>query len=71
MKAIIFKGPGKFAYEDRPEPKIQNDDDVLIQVLGVGICGSDLHALMDPPMHPAKPDIIFVSFKLSSLSVRI
>ncbi len=59
MKAIIFKGPGKFAYEDRPEPKIQNDDDVLIQVLGVGICGSDLHALMDPPMHPAKPDIIF------------
>lgn len=59
MKAIIFKGPGEFAYEDRPVPKIQNDDDVLIKVLGVGICGSDLHALMNPPLHPAKPGIIF------------
>lgn len=59
MKAIIFKGPGVYAYEDRPKPTIQNPDDVLIKVLGVGICGTDLHVLMDPPLHPAKPDIIF------------
>ena len=59
MKAIIFKRPGVFAYEDRPKPQIRQGDDVLIKVLGVGICGSDLHVLMDPPLHPAKPDIIF------------
>ena len=59
MNSIVFKKPGVYAYEDRPKPKIVNDDDVLIKVLGVGICGSDLHILMDPPMHPAKPDIIF------------
>ena len=59
MKSIIFKKPGVYAYEDRPEPQIQNSDDVKIKVLGVGICGTDLHVLMDPPMHPARPDIIF------------
>jgi threonine 3-dehydrogenase len=59
MKSIIFKGPGEFAFEDRPKPLIKNPDDVLIKVLGVGICGTDLHILRNPPMHPAKPGIIF------------
>lgn len=59
MEAIIFKKPGVYVYEERPKPSIQNPDDVLIKVLGVGICGTDLHVLMDPPMHPAKPNIIF------------
>jgi len=59
MKAIVFKKPGEYAYEDRPKPRIQSPDEVLIKVLGVGICGTDLHVLMDPPKHPAKPDIIF------------
>jgi threonine dehydrogenase-like Zn-dependent dehydrogenase len=59
MKAIIFKGPGKFAIEDRPKPVINSPDDVLLKVLGVGICGTDLHILMDPPLHPAIPNIIF------------
>ncbi|MDD2533296.1 MAG: alcohol dehydrogenase catalytic domain-containing protein [Eubacteriales bacterium] len=59
MKSIIFKKPGEWAYEDRPIPQIKNPDDVKIKVLGVGICGTDLHVLMNPPMHPAKPDIIF------------
>ncbi|MDD4189371.1 MAG: alcohol dehydrogenase catalytic domain-containing protein [Eubacteriales bacterium] len=59
MKSIIFKRPGLYTYEDRPKPVIKNSDDVLIKVLGVGICGTDIHVLMDPPKHPAKPDIIF------------
>lgn len=59
MQSIIFKKPGVYAFEDRPKPSIKNGDDVLIKVLGVGICGTDLHVLMDPPLHPAKPDIIF------------
>lgn len=59
MKSIIFKAPGVFAYEDRPKPQIKNPDDVLLKVLGVGICGTDLHILAVPPTHPAVPDIIF------------
>ncbi|MGI6175418.1 MAG: zinc-dependent alcohol dehydrogenase [Christensenellales bacterium] len=59
MKAIVFKKPGEYAFEERPKPEIKNPDDVLLKVLGVGICGTDLHVLMDPPMHPATRDIIF------------
>lgn len=64
MKAIVLKATGhgkavNFAYEERPKPDIQNEDDVLLKVLGVGICGTDLHILMDPPLHPSTPDIIF------------
>ena len=59
MKAIVFKSPGVYAYEDRPVPKIERADDVLIKVLGVGICGTDLHILSNPPLHPAFPGIIF------------
>lgn len=58
MNSIIFMGHGKFAYEERLKPKIQNSTDVLLKVLGVGICGTDLHILMNPPMHPAMPGII-------------
>jgi threonine dehydrogenase-like Zn-dependent dehydrogenase len=64
MKAIVLKSTGngkavKFVYEDRPIPQIKNPNDVQIKVLGVGICGTDLHILMDPPLHPSNPDIIF------------
>ncbi|MDL2234712.1 alcohol dehydrogenase catalytic domain-containing protein [Christensenellaceae bacterium OttesenSCG-928-L17] len=59
MKAIIFKSPGVYAYEERPKPEIKKPDDILLKILGVGICGTDLHILMNPPMHPAQPDIIF------------
>jgi threonine 3-dehydrogenase len=58
MKSVIFKKPGLWAFEERPKPEISNPDDVLLKVLGVGICGTDIHILMDPPMHPAWPDII-------------
>ncbi len=64
MKAIVLKATGKdnvvkVAYEDRPIPQIKNPDDVQIKILGVGICGTDLHILMDPPLHPSNSNIIF------------
>ena len=33
MQSIIYKGPGKFAIEDRPKPIIKKADDVMIRVL--------------------------------------
>ena len=59
MKSVIYKEPGKWAFEDRPKPEIQHADDVLLKVLGVGICGTDLHILQIPQLHPARPNIIF------------
>ena len=31
QKAIIYKGPGKFAYEERPIPEIKDKNDVKIK----------------------------------------
>ena len=59
MQAIVFLGPGRYVYEERSKPVLQNENDVLLKVLGVGVCGTDLHILMNPPLHPAKPGIIF------------
>jgi threonine dehydrogenase-like Zn-dependent dehydrogenase len=59
MPAVIFKGEGKLALEQRPVPTITDPSDVIIKVGAVGICGSDLHALHTPPTHPGVPGVIF------------
>ena len=43
MKALVMNKPGEFVFEDRPKP-VPKDDEILIKVLKVGICGTDLHA---------------------------
>lgn len=59
MKSVIYKGPGEFAIEERPEPSIKNPDDVKIKVLGVCICGTDINIFATPQKHPSRPGIIF------------
>jgi len=59
MLAAIFQGPGDLELERRPVPQIIAADDVIIRVGAVGICGSDLHALHNPPEHPGHPGVIF------------
>ena len=59
QKAIVYKGPGHFAYEDRPIPEIQNKNDVKIKSYGCSICGSDINIFAVPQRHPCAPDIIF------------
>lgn len=43
MKALVYRGPGRLAFEDVPVPEIA-DGEVLVRTRAVGICGSDLHA---------------------------
>lgn len=45
MKALVYHGPGKKAWEDVPEPKIQAPTDALVRVDTTTICGTDLHIL--------------------------
>jgi threonine dehydrogenase-like Zn-dependent dehydrogenase len=59
MQAVVFKGDGKLALEQRPVPRIKAPDDIVLRVRAVGICGSDLHALHTPPTHPGHPGVVF------------
>lgn len=45
MKALVYHGPGRRAWEDVPEPRILNDTDAIVGVDTVTICGTDLHIL--------------------------
>jgi alcohol dehydrogenase len=45
MKALVYHGPRSKAWEDVPDPGIQDDTDAVIQVDTVTICGTDLHIL--------------------------
>ncbi len=45
MKALVYHGPGKFAWEDKPRPAIQEPSDAIVRVTTSTICGTDLHIL--------------------------
>lgn len=43
MKAIVYKGRGQIAMEERPVPVLQDPGDAVIQVTLTTICSSDIH----------------------------
>lgn len=43
MKALVYTGPKQIELRDEPDPKAF-EDEVLVRVEAVGICGSDMHA---------------------------
>lgn len=45
MKALVYRGPGLKALEDRPRPTILKPDDAVVKVTKTTICGTDLHIL--------------------------
>jgi alcohol dehydrogenase len=45
MKALVYHGPGKKAWEDVPDPQILQPTDVIVRVDTTTICGTDLHIL--------------------------
>ena len=45
MKALVYRGPGQKAVEDRPKPEIQAPGDAIVKILKTTICGTDLHIL--------------------------
>ena len=46
MKAAVFRGPGRLETEDVPRPTI-GDGEVLVRLLGCGLCGSDIAKIVD------------------------
>jgi alcohol dehydrogenase len=45
MKALVYHGPGNKAWEDVPEPKLQDATDAIVRIDTTTICGTDLHIL--------------------------
>ena len=55
MKALVYYGPGKRAWEDVRDPVVNDPEDVVVQVDAFTICGTDLHILRGdvPEVEPA------------------
>jgi alcohol dehydrogenase len=45
MKALVYHGPGRMAWEDTPKPGISAPTDAIVRVDATTICGTDLHIM--------------------------
>lgn len=45
MKALVYRGPGFKALEDRPKPVLHHPEDAIVRITHTTICGTDLHIL--------------------------
>ena len=45
MKALVYHGPGKRAWEETPRPALREASDALVKIARTTICGTDLHIL--------------------------
>lgn len=45
MKALVYHGPGRMAWEEAPKPEIAADTDAIVRVDATTICGTDLHIM--------------------------
>lgn len=46
MRAAVLRAPKTITIEERPEP-VPGDDEVIVKVVSVGVCGSDVHYYED------------------------
>ncbi len=45
MRALVFRGPGRRALEDKPRPVVKDATDAIVRGTTSTICGTDLHIL--------------------------
>ncbi len=45
MKALVYGGPGKKSWEEKPKPTLQHPADAIVRISRTTICGTDLHIL--------------------------
>jgi alcohol dehydrogenase len=45
MNALVYHGPGKKAWEEKPKPTLQQATDAVVKIYKTTICGTDLHIL--------------------------
>jgi len=45
MKALVYHGPGKRSWEEKPRPEVERPTDAVVRLTHTTICGTDLHIL--------------------------
>ncbi len=45
MKALVYHGPGKKSWEEKPKPVIKEATDAIVKIFKTTICGTDLHIM--------------------------
>ncbi len=45
MKALVYHGPGKKSWEEKPTPSLIKPTDAIVKINKTTICGTDLHIL--------------------------
>jgi len=45
MKALVYSGPGRRAWEEKAKPVVQASTDAVVRITTSTICGTDLHIL--------------------------
>ncbi len=45
MNAIVYHGPGKRCWEEKPKPTIKDSTDAIARITKATICGTDLHIM--------------------------
>ncbi|HWR12573.1 MAG TPA: alcohol dehydrogenase catalytic domain-containing protein [Rectinemataceae bacterium] len=45
MKALVLEEYMRFSFRDYPDPKLRDENDVLVRVRAAAICGSDVHGM--------------------------
>ena len=45
MKALVYHGPGRRSWEERPRPALAAPTDAIVRITTATICGTDLHIL--------------------------
>ncbi|QNS02312.1 zinc-dependent alcohol dehydrogenase family protein [Streptomyces xanthii] len=56
MKALVFQGAGRVAWQDVPDPALEDAGDVIVRVDAVTLCGTDLHIVKGdvPEVEPGR-----------------
>jgi alcohol dehydrogenase len=56
MRALVYHGPGRKAWEEVPDPEITDEADAIVRVDATTICGTDLHILAGdvPEVRPGR-----------------
>jgi threonine dehydrogenase-like Zn-dependent dehydrogenase len=58
MQAAYYVHSGLLEIREVPEPTIETSDDIVVEVEVAGLCGTDLHIVSVPQLHPAKDGIV-------------
>lgn len=45
MKALVYYGPGRKSWEDKPKPVVLDATDAIVKIHKTTICGTDLHIM--------------------------